>query len=750
MHMLPDGGGDDQCDDDLVKPSVAGDGVAREAKLVLGTEAVERHPHQSAAVVLRARRAGRVVRRVGHYLGFRRDHRNRVRRLGPALLLAARRLRSLGLVALAPTLLALALLALTLLLIIFVVREGFEQDGDEEVHDDEEAHHDGGHEEEQRREHRGHADARLEEVDPAAREDAEDGEHGRVEVVEVPARVGGHAGAAEGLHAEQREDEHEQEHEDEEVADLRHRLAEAHDDVVEARPRLEQPQQPQQPQHAQEGDVDARVGEQHGDRDLDHRHGHDGAVELVPRVGPVRHPAHAQQLEAHLDDEHVRDAVAHRLGECRPPRRLPHVRHAHHAQVEHHQRRRHVANRIRVHEAAERRNQPAARRAAAVCGAVAAAAGVSGQEPGFSPLVRAHRVGLAAVRCFLNGARLQRFLGGVGLLRAHELVEDGGQEEIDEEEAAQHRHRHKVDARPRRVRTHHGDHRVGPRVEGDRLQDGDHRHQRRVEGRRRLGVGAEVVADHPVRLAHARIGMAQYSRVEPRQVLAAAATTAAAAAAQRAVPGLREGEQCGVDASLPQHATEEVHADDAEDEEDEGREHRDVEQRGHRLEDGGDQHRHAGHALEGPQRAQRAHAADGGHVAHGGEEDRQPRERDHDEVELAPRVAQVAGGRCEQAVGEHLGGHLEGEDEEVDPLEYGEHDLLPRAARVEGRGPGHRAAVGHDGDQDERVEEGRLDQLDEVLARLLVRQEAIEGAPLVDPAARAEVRLARLPRIERR
>jgi hypothetical protein len=42
--------------------------------------------------------------------------------------------------------------------------------------------------------------------------------------------------------------------------------------------------------------------------------------------------------------------------------------------------------------------------------------------------------------------------------------------------------------------------------------------------------------------------------------------------------------------------------------------------------------------------AQRAHAADGGHVAQGGDEDRQPRERDHDEVELAPRVAQVAGG----------------------------------------------------------------------------------------------------------
>ena len=59
-------------------------------------------------------------------------------------------------------------------------------------------------------------------------------------------------------------------------------------------------------------------------------------------------------------------------------------------------------------------------------------------------------------------------------------------------------------------------------------------------------------------------------------------------------------------------------------------------------------------------------------------------------------------------------------------------------------------AVAADGEEDERVEEGRLDQLDEVLARLVVRQELVEGAPLVDPAARADVRLASLARVERR
>eukprot|EP00966_Prymnesium_polylepis_P000534 12228-Prymnesium_polylepis.1 len=76
-------------------------------------------------------------------------------------------------------------------------------------------------------------------------------------------------------------------------------------------------------------------------------------------------------------------------------------------------------------------------------------------------------------------------------------------------------------------------------------------------------------------------------------------------------------------------------------------------------------------------------------VAKRRDEARQPRERDDEKVELAPRVAQ------------HLDEQLEGEDVEVDVVAAVDERLLGRARRVERRVPRHGRAVGHDGEQDQ-------------------------------------------------
>lgn len=73
-------------------------------------------------------------------------------------------------------------------------------------------------------------------------------------------------------------------------------------------------------------------------------------------------------------------------------------------------------------------------------------------------------------------------------------------------------------------------------------------------------------------------------------------------------------------------------------------------------------------------------------------------QRDDHKVELAPGVAQVGLGMPQEAVREHLGQQLEGEDAQVDPLADANEVRLPSALGVEhlveGRLPRHRRAVG--------------------------------------------------------
>ena len=84
---------------------------------------------------------------------------------------------------------------------------------------------------------------------PAAGEDVEDCKDGWIKIVKVPTAVIRDGSAAEGLHAEQREDEHEDEQEHTQIGDLRDRLDEAHHDLVQPRPCLEQPQQTEEAKH---------------------------------------------------------------------------------------------------------------------------------------------------------------------------------------------------------------------------------------------------------------------------------------------------------------------------------------------------------------------------------------------------------------------------------------------------------------------------------------------------------------------
>ena len=64
----------------------------------------------------------------------------------------------------------------------------------------------------------------------------------------------------------------------------------------------------------------------------------------------------------------------------------------------------------------------------------------------------------------------------------------------------------------------------------------------------------------------------------------------------------------------------------------------------------------------------RRYRTDGRHVAKLREDDREPGERDDDEVELAPGVTQVRVPVEEDAIRDHLHHELEGEDVEVHPL----------------------------------------------------------------------------------
>ena len=75
-------------------------------------------------------------------------------------------------------------------------------------------------------------------------------------------------------------------------------------------------------------------------------------------------------------------------------------------------------------------------------------------------------------------------------------------------------------------------------------------------------------------------------------------------------------------------------------------------------------------SLERAERAQRAKRAERGEIAKTGEEDGDPRERDDDEVELAPAVLEVGTLMHEEAVSEDLCEQLKREDEEEDPLAH--------------------------------------------------------------------------------
>ena len=403
-----------------------------------------------------------------------------------------------------------SLLLGSLLLLLLLIGERLEQNGHEEVHDDEEADDEAGDEERARQEHSVDRGAHLEGVDPAACEDAKDGEHRREEVVEVPTAVLRDACGAKDLHAEQGEDEHHQEHEHEQVGDLRHRLDEAHHNLVQPGPCLEQPQQTEETKHPKEGDVDARVREEDGDKHLADREGHDDAIEQVPAVTPVPFAAESDDLEEHLNDEDPGDEGAQPLGQVLPRLRLARVGHAHDHEVEDDKPRRDVAHRLASHQFLER--ESAATRGRAVAAARTRLLGAVGHgSPGLN---EGGRLLLVHVK---RGVALRRTLvdllfGIIARLRAHELVEDDRAEEVDHEHTPDDGDADEVDPRVVMVGQHDVEHRAGPRVEGDRLDDRDHRRRDVVErDRAAVGVLLEVEAARTSigGIAHGGIGEAK-------------------------------------------------------------------------------------------------------------------------------------------------------------------------------------------------------------------------------------------------
>jgi hypothetical protein len=107
----------------------------------------------------------------------------------------------------------------------------------------------------------------------------------------------------------------------------------------------------------------------------------------------------------------------------------------------------------------------------------------------------------------------------------------------------------------------------------------------------------------------------------------------------------------------------------------------------------GDEDGHAWHALQGAEGAEGADGTDGGVVAEAGDEDGDPRQRDHHKVQLAPGVLEVSLRREDETVGDDLGDELEGEDVQVGPLAVTDEARLICARWVEGRDPRHREAA---------------------------------------------------------
>ena len=158
------------------------------------------------------------------------------------------------------------------------------------------------------------------------------------------------------------------------------------------------------------------------------------------------------------------------------------------------------------------------RRAVAAVAAIEARAAVLWRL-GAAALWQQRDVVVVGVVCGLSlliaAAPRRRLLRLVLSLRAHELVEDDREEEVDNEHAAEHRDRQEVHPARVGVRVHDVKHWVGPRVEGDHLQDGDHRAGNRVERNgAAVGVLVEVEAELAVGRADGRVGRAEGARVE--------------------------------------------------------------------------------------------------------------------------------------------------------------------------------------------------------------------------------------------
>ena len=315
---------------------------------------------------------------------------------------------------------------------------------------------------------------------------------------------------------------------------LRQRLAERQDDLVQPLPRLHQPQHPQHPQHAQdaeEREVGAAAAREHRHPEVDRRQQHDrpveeggggepargggggparrrrgarvsgsggsGApVELVPAVLPVALAPQPHELQRHLDHKEDGDHGGRPLHLRRPFLRLAGVRAAHNHHVEDHERGRAIPKPVGGHDVGEGAPPPRRARRAVAAAARRAAAAALEQRRTRVAILRLGG-GLGCTRLLgghLGGAFLLRGRRHVHLLRLEELVEDDGEEQIDDEEAADHREHEEIGPRVRRHCRHRGVRRRKPRVEGHRLHDDDERPADVVERRDAVDGRLEVSA----------------------------------------------------------------------------------------------------------------------------------------------------------------------------------------------------------------------------------------------------------------
>eukprot|EP00966_Prymnesium_polylepis_P309948 7161262-Prymnesium_polylepis.1 len=297
--------------------------------------------------------------------------------------------------------------------------------------------------------------------------------------------------ASEHLHAQQRKDGHDEGHEDEHVAHLGDRLHQRDDDAIQPLPRLHQPQHPEDSQHAkhpQERQINTATArrayqrEVGGEPKLEQREDHDRAVEPVPAVCPVARTAEAQQLEEHLQGEEQSDHLR-TIFECfGVPARLARVVCTHQHDIHGDQPCRHMPEPWRVHQPpqpfAQEPKPPTGRaccaialptkepqgqqrtRATPCCTAVGATAVGFEQRPavlrcsvvrpaGHCPTLQRARLARRTARAYL-----QLFARILGRVRHHHLLEKHRQEEVDDNEPAEHRHERKVDERKVRRNAH--------------------------------------------------------------------------------------------------------------------------------------------------------------------------------------------------------------------------------------------------------------------------------------------------------